>query len=229
MTGRRGEHPFVIGITGNIGTGKSTVGEVLVALGADLIDADKVAHRVMRPGTQVHADVVATFGPRILTASGEIDRGELGAIVFGNPEALAHLEAIVHPATIERIGRRIATTSADVVVVEAIKLLESGLADVCDSVWVTTCRREQQIERLVDQRGLSRDEARRRVDAQGSQAEKAARADVVIDNAGPLPATREQVQAAWDHVVAGADVRRSCQPPMQGGSANRQVRRSASD
>lgn len=201
MIGERDSRPFVIGITGNIGTGKSTVAGMLADLGAEVIDADKVAHRVMRPGTAAHAAVVEAFGREILTDSGEIDRGRLGSIVFSNPKALARLEGILHPATLERIEGRIASSSADAVVVEAIKLMESGLADRCDSVWVTTCRRDQQIERVASGRDLSRDEVRRRVEVQGSQGEKVARADVVIDNSGDLSVTREQVRAAWDEVV----------------------------
>lgn len=192
---------FLIGITGNIGTGKSTVAGMLSDLGAEVIDADKVAHQVQRPGTDTYAQVVDAFGPRILKASGEIDRRALGSIVFSDPEALARLERIVHPATLQAIGRRVAASSADVVVVEAIKLFESGLADACDSVWVVTCERDQQIARIVSARDLSRAEAERRVDAQPPQEEKMARADVVIDNSGSLRATREQVRAAWEDVV----------------------------
>jgi len=195
--------PFLIGITGNIGTGKSTVAEMLADLGAEVIDADQVAHRVMRPGTDTHARVVEAFGRRILTPSGEIDRKALGAIVFSDPEALARLEAIVHPATLRAIGRRVATSPADVVVVEAIKLFESGLADACDSVWVVTCRRDQQIARIVSARDLTRAEAEARVEAQPPQEEKVARADVVIDNSGSLSATRQHVKAAWEDVVEG--------------------------
>ncbi len=201
MRGKRDSPPFVIGITGNIGTGKSTVADILTDLGAEVIDADKVAHRVMRPRTPVHAAIVEAFGPQVLTTGGEVDRGRLGSIVFASPEALARLEEIVHPATLERIERRIAASSAEIVVVEAIKLIEASLAERCDSVWVTTCRRDQQIERVADQRDLSRDEVRRRVKAQGPPEKKIARADVVIDNAGPLSVTRRQVRAAWDRVV----------------------------
>lgn len=204
MRGERDGRPFLIGITGNIGTGKSTVAEMLADQGAETIDADRVAHRVMRPGTETHDRVVEAFGREILTDGEEIDRKRLGTIVFSDPQALACLEAIVHPATLEAIQRRIAATAADVVVIEAIKLIESGLADECDSVWVVTCRREQQIERVVSQRDLSREEARRRVDAQPPQKEKVRRADVVIDNAGPLSATREQVEAAWTRVIEEA-------------------------
>ncbi|MFW6135447.1 MAG: dephospho-CoA kinase [Chloroflexota bacterium] len=200
----QGERPFLIGITGNIGTGKSTVARMLVELGAEAIDADEVAHQAMRPGTETHACVVQAFGPQILTAGGEIDRERLGSIVFADAQALAELEAIVHPATLQMIGRRVAATRADVVAIEAIKLIESGLAAQCDSVWVVACRRDQQIERVVSQRDLSREEAIRRMEAQPPQDEKVARADVVIDNSGSLSATREQVRAAWDRIVGGA-------------------------
>lgn len=204
MSSQRGQPSFVIGITGNIGTGKSTVAEMLAALGAQVIDADRVAHQVMEPGSPVYAEVVDAFGPQILTAEGEIDRKKLGTIVFRDPKALARLEAMVHPATVEAIARRVAEATSHVVAVEAIKLIESGLADACDSVWVTTCRREQQIERLLEQRDLSRDEVRRRVDAQAPQEEKMAQADVVIDNSGPLSATWKQVQSAWARLVLQA-------------------------
>jgi dephospho-CoA kinase len=197
--------PVVVGLTGNIGTGKSTVAAMLASFGAHVIDADKVAHEVMRPGTRVHAQIIDVFGPGVLRADGEIDREHLGAIVFGDSRALEQLEAIVHPATLEAIERRIAATCADVVVIEAIKLIESGLAERCDSIWVTTCRPEQQLERIMGARDLSQVAARQRVDAQPPQGDKAARADVVIDNAGSLSATQEQVEAAWKWTIEGAD------------------------
>ncbi|MGD2164150.1 MAG: dephospho-CoA kinase [Anaerolineae bacterium] len=195
------ERPFLIGLTGNIATGKSAVAAMLAELGAFTIDADKVAHQVMRRGTRVHSQIVESFGTQVLTDCGDVDRKRLGAIVFADERALARLEAIVHPATLEAIERLIATTSADVVVIEAIKLIESGLAERCDSVWVTTSLPEQQIERIMDTRSLSREGARTRVEAQKSQEERAARADVVIDNSGSLTKTRAQVLEAWRRVM----------------------------
>jgi dephospho-CoA kinase len=195
--------PFIIGLTGNIGTGKSTVAAMLADLGAEVIDADRVAHAVMRRGSRVHRDIVEVFGPGILRPDGQIARHRLGSIVFGNPAALAKLEAIVHPAVIDVIDRRIARTSANVLVIEAIKLLESSLVDRCDSIWVTTCRPDQQIERIVGSRDLSPDAAKQRVEAQPPQAEKVARADVVIDNDGSLSATRERVRSAWKRMLEG--------------------------
>ena len=193
--------PWLVGLTGNIGTGKSTVGGMLAELGAEVIDADKVAHDVMRAGTSAHARIVESFGPTMLNREGEIDRVLLGRLVFADPEALARLEAIVHPATLEAINQRIGATSAGVVVVEAIKLIEVGMADACDSLWVTTCRPGQQVDRIMGERGLSRVEARRRVEAQPPQEEKIARADVVIDTSGTLSWTRAQVHAAWKRLA----------------------------
>lgn len=203
MIGVGQDGPLLIGLTGNVATGKSTVAGMLADLGAVTIDADKVAHQTMRPGTDVHAAIVEAFGPQILSPDGTIDRRRLGGLVFANKEALARLEAIVHPATLEAIADRIAGTRTDVVVIEAIKLIESGLADQCDSVWVTTSRPEQQVERIVAERDLTRAEAWQRVKAQRPQRERVARANIVIDNSGELSETREQVVAAWHRVVEG--------------------------
>ena len=205
--------PLLIGITGNIGTGKSTVASMLASLGAEVIDADKVAHEVMRAGYSAHAQIVETFGPQVLGPDGQVDRARLGSIVFANPGLLARLEAIVHPATLEAIVHRIAAfchserseeSSADVVVVEAIKLIESGMASGCDNVWVTTCRPRQQVYRIVGGRGLSRAEAWERVRAQPPQEDKIARADVVVDTSGSMSRTRAQVQAAWNRLISTA-------------------------
>jgi dephospho-CoA kinase len=192
----------LIGLTGNIGTGKSTVARMLADLGAEAIDADQVTREVMRAGAPVHAAIVEAFGPGVLAADGEIDRRRLGDIVFADPAALARLEAIVHPATLATIGRQVAARLAEVVVVEAIKLIEAGMADGCDSVWVTTCRPEQQIARIMGVRDLSRAEAEQRVQVQPPQEEKIARADVVIDTSGTLAQTWAQVREAWERLVA---------------------------
>ncbi len=192
--------PLLIGLTGNIGTGKSTIAGMLAQLGAEVIDADKVAHEVMRAPSPAYMAIVETFGPEVLGPDGEIDRKRLGSLVFADPGALARLEAIVHPATLEAIQRRIEGASADVVVVEAIKLIEAGMAEACDSVWVTICRPEQQVSRIMDTRGLSRAEAEQRVRAQPPQEEKVTHADVVIDTSGTLSWTQAQVQAAWERL-----------------------------
>jgi dephospho-CoA kinase len=202
MAGQNSPHrPLLIGLTGNVGTGKSTVAAMLAALGATTIDADEVAHEVMRAGSPVHAQIAAAFGPGVLTPDGEVDRRRLGAIVFDDPAGLARLETLVHPAVIVEVGRRAFASNASVVVVEAIKLIEAGMADGCDSVWVTTCKPRQQVCRLMGGRGMSRAEAQQRVRAQPPQENKIARADVVIDTSGTLAQTRAQVRAAWERLT----------------------------
>jgi dephospho-CoA kinase len=197
--------PYIIGLTGNIATGKSTVARMLGDLGATVIDADRVAHEVMRAGTPVHRAVVETFGPQVLRPDGEIDRARLGAVVFSDPQALAQLEAIVHPAVLEEVARRIAAAPTPVVVVEAIKLIESGMAEAFDALWVTTCPVEEQVRRLMADRGLSRPDAEQRVNAQPPQEAKIARADVVISTDGSLEETRAQVEAAWRALLEHAE------------------------
>lgn len=191
---------LLVGLTGNIATGKSLVAQMLIELGAHAIDADKVAHEVMRTGGLAYDAVVGAFGPEILAADGSIDRGKLGTIVFRDPDALARLEAAVHPATILEVNRRIAQATAPVVVVEAIKLIEAGMHRECDALWVVTAPRWVQIARLVAQRGLTEDEAALRIDAQPPQAEKVALADLVIVNDGDLTDLREKVKAAWEQM-----------------------------
>ena len=187
-----------IGITGNIGCGKSTVLCMLAALGARVIDADKLAHSVMRAGTPVSEAVVAEFGRDIVGPDGEINRPALGRVVFSDPTALRRLEAIVHPAVRAELQGQIAAATEPVVVVEAIKLVEGGLYRMLDVLWVVTCDPEQQIARLVQQRGMSRADALQRINAQAPIAEKLPLADVVIDNSGSVAATWEQVRAAWN-------------------------------
>jgi len=154
----------------------------------------------MAPGGPAYDAVVEDFGCDVLADDGTIDRQALGAIVFNDAEALARLEADVHPPTIAEVNRRIACSDAPVVIVEAIKLLESGMAQHYDAIWVTTCSREEQIRRLLRDRGLSRSEAEQRVQAQPPPAEKIAQADVVIDTCSTLAETRDQVRAAWDAI-----------------------------
>jgi dephospho-CoA kinase len=189
--------PYVIGLTGNIGTGKSTVARMLGQLGAQIIDADCVAHEFLIRGTPTWQAVVEEFGSAILREDMSIDRAKLGHVVFADPRALARLEAILHPVIIQEVNRRICTSDAPVLVVEAIKLIETGMHCRYDAVWVVTCRPEQQVSRLVSQRGASEEEIRLRAGAQSPQSEKAALADVVIDNSRSLSQTRAQVGRAW--------------------------------
>jgi dephospho-CoA kinase len=204
MRDRSGHGPIVIGLTGNIAVGKSTVAAMLAELGAWVLDADKLAHELMSPGTEVHRQIRERFGRQVLSSPGDpqsaIDRRALGAIVFRDPEALRDLEEIVHPAVIAETLRRLSACTADVAVIEAIKLLEAGMHRYCDAVWVVTASRAQQMERLMRTRGLTEAEAALRIDAQPSQGIKIAHADVIIDNSAGIESTRAQVIAAWQHI-----------------------------
>lgn len=191
----------LIGLTGNIACGKSTVLRELRALGAYTIDADERVHGILMRGGPAYEPVVEAFGSRILRADGEIDRRTLGRIVFADPTQLRRLEAITHPVVRRVLQQEINSAEAQVVVLDAIKLFESGWADLCDAVWVVTCKREQQIERLTRTRGYSREEAEERINAQPPQEEKVPRADLVIDNSGTLARTRSQVRAAWRDLI----------------------------
>ena len=193
---------FLIGLTGNIGTGKSTVARQLAELGALVVDADLVYRELIEPDRPGWRAVVELFGDRVLTPDRRIDRRRLGEIVFRDPAALARLERATHPLVLERVERRLAEARPAVAVHEAIKLIESGAADRCDELWVVTAERERQIERLVASRGLSHEEAALRVDGQPSQEEKSARADVVLPNDGDLDALRGRVAREWRRVQA---------------------------
>jgi dephospho-CoA kinase len=190
--------PIVIGLTGPIGSGKSHVRSVLVSLGAEGIDADRVAHEVMAPDGPAYAGIVAEFGPAVLGSEGFVDRGLLGARVFGDPAALARLETIVHPAVGQTIRARVEASPAPLIVIEAIKLLEAGLArSLCDQVWVSLCTRRHQFARLHASRGMSADEVRRRLANQMSPAQMAALAHRIIRTDGTTAETAQTVLAAW--------------------------------
>ena len=197
--------PYLIGVTGNIACGKSTVLARLAEHGAETIDADRVVHTLMEPGEAVWSAVRETFGPSVIAADGRIDRRELGAIVFADRAELARLEALTHPAVRARIVAQVADAArrgVAVVVVDAIKLYEGGLAEQCDETWVVTCDPAQQLARLMARNGFSEAEALQRIAAQPPQAEKIARAAVVIANSGTVDETRAQVDGAWGRVVS---------------------------
>ncbi|MFL7893652.1 MAG: dephospho-CoA kinase [Anaerolineales bacterium] len=188
---------FVIGLTGNIATGKSVVRKMLEHLGAYGIDADALAHRAIANDAPGYQPILKTFGRWILTPEGQIDRTRLGKIVFSDSEALEELEAIIHPLVQQATDLLIRRASQKVIVVEAIKLLESPLGSACDNIWVTTAPMEIQLRRLRLKRGLSAEVARQRIAAQPPQAEKINAADVVIKNSGSFEATWKQVLAGW--------------------------------
>jgi dephospho-CoA kinase len=197
-----GNRPFLIGVTGNIACGKSTVVGFLGELGAELIDADAVYHALIAPQWPLWHALQDRFGDSIVAPDGTIDRRALGGIVFADPAALADLDRITHPVVVEAIRERVAGAQRPVIAVDAVKLIESGMAALCDAVWLVTCEREQQIARLSERSALPRVDAERRVAAQPPVAEKLALVDTVIDNSGTLRGTREQVAAAWNALTA---------------------------
>jgi dephospho-CoA kinase len=194
----------IIGLTGGIGSGKSTVAAMLVDLGAVVIDADKVGHEVYLPGTEGFRRVVEAFGRDVLGPDGTIDRRILGARVFGDPAELKRLNALVHPLIGEEIRKRLqaAVGSADPggtrrpIVVEAAIMMEAGWR-FFDRIWVVIATPETAVTRVVASRGLSRDDVERRIAAQMTNAERERIADLVIRNDGTLDALRAQVEAAW--------------------------------
>lgn len=192
-----------IGLTGPIGCGKSTVSAWLADEGAVVIDADRVAADVSAPGTAVAAAIADRFGARVVVSDGALDRAALAAIVFADQTALRDLEAIVHPAVRPEILRRLEAAEqagAPIVAIEAIKLVEGGLAGLCDEVWLVTCEPHAQRERLIARSGDPAD-ADRRIAAQGGLAERLRPlASRVVDTSG----TPENARAAVDDAVAAA-------------------------
>ena len=188
---------YVIGLTGNIATGKSVVRKMLEHLGAYGIDADALSHRAIAKDAPGYQAVIDAFGSWILTPEGQIDRTRLGKIVFSDSEALEELEAIIHPLVRQAIDLLIRRASHKVIVLEAIKLLEGPLREACDNIWVTTTPMETQLRRLRLKRGLSAEVARQRIAAQPPQAEKINAADVVIKNGGSFEETWKQVLDGW--------------------------------
>ena len=201
MTPPAVSEPMIIGLTGGIGAGKSTVAAILAELGARVIDADRIGHEVYRPGSEGFRRVVDAFGPGIVAPDGTIDRRALGAIVFADPAALARLNALVHPLIGEEISRRITEARAGgydgPIVIEAAILLEAGWRGLARRLWVVSVDRETAIARVSASRGLSREEVERRIDAQTSDETRRRAADLVIDNRGDAAALRAQVEAAW--------------------------------
>lgn len=196
----------LIGLTGGIASGKSTVARRFAEHGAVVIDADALARDVVALGTPGLDAVIAEFGEGVCAADGSLDRAALGAIVFADEAARRRLEAIVHPAIQEEFQRRLTAASADnpdaIVVYDVPLLVETQSPHPYDLVVVVHAGRERQIERLLTLRGLDRQAAEARIDAQVSDADRLARADVVIDTSGSLAHTVEQVDALWSERFA---------------------------
>jgi dephospho-CoA kinase len=191
-----------IGLTGGIGSGKSTVARLLAERGAQVVDADVLAREVVGPGTPGLAAVAEAFGPGVLTGDGALDRPALAAVVFGDPEARARLDGIVHPLVRARAVQLIAAMPPDAVVVQDIPLLvETGQAASFDLVLVVEADLSARVARLVD-RGLTEEDARARIAAQATDEQRRAVADVVLDNSGTPEQLAAQVDRFWAERVA---------------------------
>nr|WP_199858613.1 dephospho-CoA kinase [Microbacterium sp. CFBP 8794] len=192
-------------MTGGIASGKSTISGFLAAKGAVVVDADAIVREVQAPGTPVLDGIAAEFGPEVLRADGSLDRAALGARVFGHPDRLAALNALVHPAVrAESVRRFRAALDADpeaVVVYDVPLLAEARAGDEWDLVVVAHAPAAVRVRRLVETRGMSEDDARARIASQVSDDERLALADVVIDTAADLDATRRQVDELWARVA----------------------------
>lgn len=192
-----------LGLTGGIGSGKSTVARMLAERGAVVVDADQIARELVEPGGAALAELVTEFGPRILQADGSLSRGELAALAFSDPRATERLNAIMHPLIGAEARRRINDEpQAAVVVYDMPLLVETGQADLVDMVVVVDVPEAVQLDRAVRLRGLDEADVQRRMTVQASREDRLARADVVIDNSGSLPQTHEQVDQLWDRLVA---------------------------
>ena len=198
---------YVVGLTGGIACGKSTVADGLVSRGATLIDADKVAREVVEPGTAGLAAVVEMFGADVVDDAGQLRRAALARIVFADPDQLARLNSLLHPRIEARIvgGLQAARDRGDaIVVIDAALLVEIGLAARCDGVVVVHCPAEIQVARLVARNGLTESEARARIASQASHEERLAHADHAIDNSAGLAELHAQIDDVWRALQAEA-------------------------
>ncbi len=202
--------PPVIGLSGGIAAGKTSVSHQLREKGAYVIDADSVGHRVIAPDGEAYADVVAAFGPEVLAEDGAIDRRKLGGVVFADPERLKELNAITHPRMAARMAGEIAQVRdrpaaelPPLILLDAAILFEAGWDDMCDETWVVVASAEVALERLMTRNGLGREQAEARLRAQMSNEERIARAQRVIRNEGSLDALYARVEQIWDEAAAG--------------------------
>jgi dephospho-CoA kinase len=195
---------FVIGLTGNFGTGKTTVSQILAELGAVIIDADKLGHELLQPDAETYGEIVAAFGKSILKPNGEIDRNKLGKLVFADAAALNRLNRILHPRIYEIAERKVEEyRKADtrIVVLEAALLIEAGWMPFVGQVWVTTAPEATIVRRLKSQRGLKKEQILARLQAQMSSEEKVKRADVVINTDCSLDELRKRVTELWHNLL----------------------------
>ncbi len=191
--------PHILGLTGNIACGKTSVGQMLLELGAErYIDADALVHSLYASGQAIALKIGEVFGPAVLNVDGSVDRKALGALVFQQAEALQQLEQIVHPAVGETLRSELAQVSTNgIAIIDAVKLLQSTSASLCQSKWLVLCTQEQELTRLIQRNHLQLDEALARLHAQPDAALQKVLVDEVIDNSGSLENTHKQVSEAF--------------------------------
>jgi len=208
---------YVIGLTGGMGSGKTTVGRWLEEKGAALLQADLIAHEVYAAGTPGWQQVVDAFGPDVVAPDGSIDRSRLGAIVFRDREALLRLNAITHPATRDLLSQRLAQLAAggtEIAVLEAALLLEAEWESLVDEVWVLAVPDAIAVGRITEKTGMSQEDARLRILTQLTNEDRRERADVLIDSGGSLAETKREVDRAWGQMLerASAGLKREKAP-----------------
>lgn len=202
---------YLVGLTGGIGSGKSTVADMLADRGAVVIDADAIAREVVEPGTEGLSQVVERFGESVLDDEGRLDRSALAGIVFGDDEAREDLNAIVHPRVRQRIGERLASIAGDegdrnrIVILDVPLLVEGGTDHGYQDVIVVTAPEEVRVQRLVEDREMDRDDVRARIRSQAGDEERLAVATHVIDNAGTLQELGSQVDQVYEQLRAAAE------------------------
>jgi dephospho-CoA kinase len=188
---------YTVGLTGNIACGKSTVGQMLVQLGADYVDTDGVVHDLLAQDTPQAREIIERFGSHVGAPDGGIIRSALGAIVFADPAKLRELESILYPRVEEIVDERIASTRAPVIVIDGVRIFESGLADRLDELWVVICSSDVQRARLARDRSMAPNDIEARLSSQPALEAKLARADVIIDNSGDPDETRKAAESGY--------------------------------
>lgn len=200
--------PITIGLTGGIGSGKSTAAKILAELGAPAIDADKVGHEIYQPGEPAYRELIDAFGEGILAPDRTIDRRKLGPIVFADPAALKRLNAIVHPKMFARMGEMVTAMRRDgetrPIVIEAAILIEANWQPLFDEIWLVTASREHVVERVERDRGLKPEQTEARIRAQLPDEERREYATSVIRNDGTLEELRAAVTRLWQDALARA-------------------------
>lgn len=204
---------MVIGLTGGIASGKSTVSSLLKELGAYIIDVDEVGRNVVEKGEKAYNEIVDYFGKEILLPDGEINRKALGRIVFSDSSKLNKLNSITHPHIIDRVKEIISMCKAkgiEIIVVDAAILIEMGLYSMCDTIWLVSVDKDTQLHRLMERDRYSYEEANNRIMAQLSDEKKSRYADLIIDNNGSLDELKEEVKSQWNRIVTECQKGRNC-------------------